>query len=110
MNVGVDNGIYESRRHHKIHELLNETHALVNVIIQLDTTITFRDSKEAEEHNTIAMCSLDIIVYIANREINWPVLIVSCSHRYSGFITAKNDGAKDGAIGFRILRNYVLTQ
>jgi len=107
MNVGVDDGIYKSRHHHEIHELLNEMHALVN-IIQLDIMITFRDSKEAKEHNTIAMCSSDIIVYVSNREINWPVLIVSCSYRYGGFITVKNDGAKDGTIGFRILRNYVL--
>jgi hypothetical protein len=52
----------------------------------------------------------NVIVYVANREINWPVLIVSCSYRYSCFITAKDDGAKNRAMGFRILCNYVLTQ
>jgi hypothetical protein len=60
--------------------------------------LTFGDSKETEEHNAIAMCSSDVVVYVANRKIYGPVLIMSCSYRYSSFVAAKNNGAKDGAM------------
>ena len=29
--------------------------------------LTFWDSKKAQEHNTIMMCSSDIVMYITNR-------------------------------------------
>jgi hypothetical protein len=66
MNVEVGDGIYERRRHHVIHELLNEARTLTN-IRQYDTTLTFRDSEEAKEHNAVSMCSPDIVMYVTNR-------------------------------------------
>ncbi|MDB4873419.1 MAG: hypothetical protein JWL97_4423 [Gemmatimonadales bacterium] len=66
MNVEVDDGIYERQHCHEIHELLNETHTLIN-IRQYDTTLTFRNSEETKEHNAVAMCSPDIVVYITDR-------------------------------------------
>jgi hypothetical protein len=95
MNVEVVARICESWHHHEIHGLLNEIIMNWPKIIQLAETLTFRNSKETKEHNTIMMCLLDIIVYVANREINRPVLIMSCSYRYRSFITTKNDWAKD---------------
>jgi hypothetical protein len=65
MNVEVDGGIYERQHYHEIHELLNETHTLTN-IRQYDTTLTFRDSEKTKEHNAVAMCSPDIVVYITD--------------------------------------------
>jgi hypothetical protein len=55
------------------------------------------------------MCSSEAIVQVTNGEIDGPKFIVSYSNGYSSFIAAKNDGAKDGAMGFRILSNNVLT-
>jgi hypothetical protein len=66
MNVKVDDGIYERQHCHEIHELLNETHMLIN-IRQYDTTLTFRNSEETKEHNAVAMCPPDIVVYITDR-------------------------------------------
>ena len=54
------------------------------------------------------MCLLDIIVYVADGEINGPIFIVSYSNEYSSLITAENDRAKDRAMGFRILGDDVL--
>jgi hypothetical protein len=69
---------------------------------------TFRDSKETKEHNAVAMCSSEAIMYVSDREIDRPILIMSCSNRYGCFITTKNDGAKDRAVCFRIFSNNVL--
>jgi hypothetical protein len=66
MNVEVDDGIYEKRHHHEIHELLNETHTLTNTR-HYGIRLTFRDSEEAKQHNTVLMCSPDIVVYITDR-------------------------------------------
>jgi hypothetical protein len=54
------------------------------------------------------MCSSEAIAQVTNGEIDGPIFIVSCSDGYSSFIAAENDGAKDGAMGFRILSNNVL--
>jgi hypothetical protein len=70
---------------------------------------TFRYSEETKEHNTIAMCSSSIIVYVTYGEIKGPVFIVSRSHRYSSFIATKDYWAKDRAVRSGILSNYVLT-
>jgi hypothetical protein len=70
--------------------------------------LTFGNGKEAEEHNTIAMRSSDVVMYVANRKIYGPVFIVSRSYRYSSFVAAENNGAKDGAVSFGILSNDIL--
>jgi hypothetical protein len=62
---------------------------------------TFWDSEEAKEHNAIAMCSPDAVVYITNRKIDGPVLVVSCGNRYSSFITTEDNRAKHRAMGLR---------
>jgi hypothetical protein len=69
---------------------------------------TFGNSKESEEHNAIAMCSSDVVMYVANRKIYGPVFIMYCSYRYSSFVTAENNRAEDGAVSFRILSNDIL--
>jgi hypothetical protein len=79
-------------------------------ILELDITLTVRDCKKTKEHNTVAMCASNVIADATNRKINWPVLIVSCSYRYSSFITAKNYGVEDRAMHPRILCYYVLIQ
>jgi hypothetical protein len=71
--------------------------------------LTFRDSEETKEHNAIAMCSSNVIVYVTDREMKGPVFIVSSSYRYSSFVTTENYWAKDRAVRFGILSNYVLT-
>jgi hypothetical protein len=81
---------------------------MLGKILELDITLTFRNCKKTEEHHTIVMCASNIIADVTDRKINRPVLIVSCSYGYCGFITAKNYGAKDGAMCFMILCNYVL--
>ena len=72
--------------------------------------LTFWDSEEAQEHNTIMMCSSDVVVYITNRYVDGPVLIVSCSYGYCSFITTKNNWAKNSTMGFGILGNNILLQ
>jgi len=54
------------------------------------------------------MRSSDIIVYVANRQVNRPVCIVTCTDGYCSFVTAENDRAENGAMRLRILRNDVL--
>lgn len=71
--------------------------------------LTFRDSEETKEHNTITMCSSHVIVYVTDGEIKGPVFIVSCSYRYGSFVATENYWAKDRAVRFEILSNYVLT-
>lgn len=89
--------------------MLYDTHEFkICKIIGCNILLTFGDRKETKEHNTITMCSLNIIVYIANRQIDRPILIVASSYRYSGLVAAKNDRAKDRAMSFRILSNNVL--
>ena len=66
-NVKVDGGIYERQRHCKIHCSLNET-SLAN--IRHNTTqiaLTFRDSEETKEGNTISMGSSNVVVYVTDR-------------------------------------------
>jgi len=107
MNVGVDEEICESLHHLETHGLLNKT-SISNLILQSYIIHTFRDGKEAKEYNIIAMCSSDIIVNVSNREIDWPVLIVSSSYRYSCLITTKNNWTEDRAMSFRVLSNQIL--
>ena len=71
---------------------------------------TFRNGKEAKKYNTVAMCPSDVIVDVSNREIDWPILVVSRSYRYCCFITAQNNRTKDSAVSFRVLSNQILTQ
>jgi hypothetical protein len=110
MNVEVVGGICESQRHCEIRELLKERNISKENIMKLNVTLTLRDSKETKEYNAIAMCSSDVIVYVTDGEVNRPVLVVSGSYRYGSFITAENDRAKDRAVAFVILRNYVLNK
>lgn len=77
-------------------------------MIQCNIVLTFRDSEETKEHNAIAMGSSNVIVYVTNREVDRPVLIMASSYRYSGLVTTKNDRAKDSTMGFRIFSNNVL--
>ena len=77
-------------------------------ILELDITLTFRNCEKTKEHHTIAMCMSNIIADVTDRKINQPVLVVSSSYRYCSFITAKNNGAEDGAMCFVILWYYVL--
>ena len=51
---------------------------------------------------------LNVIVYVADGKVDRPVLIMPSSYRDSGLIATKNDGAKDGAMGIRVLSNNVL--
>ena len=53
---------------------------LTTTKVEVDDIYTFGDSKETEEHNTIAMCTSNIVVDVANRKIDQPVLVVSCGH------------------------------
>lgn len=73
-----------------------------------DTKPTFGNIEETKEHKTITVCSPDAIVYVPDGEIDRPVFVMSCSDRYSCFITTKNDGAKDRAMGIMILSNNIL--
>ena len=57
--------------------------------------LTFRDSEEAKEHNTIAVGLSNVIVYVADGKVDRPVLVIASSYRHSGLIATKNDGAKD---------------
>ena len=107
-NVRVDDEICESLHHLEIHGLLNKT-SIGNLILLHSYIIhTFRDGKEAKEYNTIVMCSSDIIVNVSNREIDWPVLVVSCSYRYSCLITSKDNWTEDRAMSFRVFSNQIL--
>jgi hypothetical protein len=54
------------------------------------------------------MCSSDVIVYVTNRQVNRPVLVVTCADGYCSFVAAENDRAKNGTMRLRILRNDVL--
>ena len=54
------------------------------------------------------MRSLDLVMYVANRKIYWPVFIMACLYRYSSFVAAENNGAKDEAMSFGILSNNIL--
>jgi hypothetical protein len=54
------------------------------------------------------MCSSEIIVYVANRQVNGPVCVVTCTDGDCSFIAAKNDGAENRAMRLWILRNDVL--
>lgn len=54
------------------------------------------------------MCSSDVIVYVANGEINGPIFIVACSDRNSGLVTSENDWAEDRAMRLWITCNYIL--
>jgi hypothetical protein len=47
-------------------------------------------------------------MYVADRKIYWPVFIMSCRYRYSSFVAAENNGAKDRAMSFGILSNDIL--
>ena len=75
-----------------------------------DTKPTFGNIEETKEHKTITVCSPDAIVYVPDGEIDRPVFVMSCSDRYSCFITTKKDGAKDRAMCFRILGDIVLNK
>jgi hypothetical protein len=112
MSEGVDDRICKSWHHHKIHELLNVANILAYIhaccMCAYNVTLTFGNSKETEEHNTIAMCSSDVVMCVANRKIYGPVFVMSCSYRYSSFVTAEDNGAKDRAMSFRILSNDIL--
>jgi hypothetical protein len=105
MSEGVDNRICESWHHHEIHESLNAANIYMHAY---SITLTFGNSKETKEHNAISMHSLDVVMYVANRKIYGPVFIMSCSYRYSSFVTAEDNGAKDRAMSFRILSNDIL--
>ena len=70
--------------------------------------LTFRDSEKTKEHNTIAVGSLNVIVYVTDRQINGPILIVPSSYGYGRLIATKNDGTKDRAVSIRILSNNIL--
>jgi hypothetical protein len=94
MSEGVDDGICESWHHHEIHDLLNEANMLANICAN-SIMLTFGNSKETEERNAIAVCSSDVVMYVANRKIYGPVFIMSHSYRYSSFVAAENNGAKD---------------
>lgn len=94
MSEGVDDGICESWHHHEIHDPLNEANMLANICAN-SIMLTFGNSKETEEHNAIAVHSLDVVMYVANRKIYGPVFIMSRSYRYSSFVAAENNGAKD---------------
>ena len=54
------------------------------------------------------MCSSEIIVYDANRQVNGPVCIVTCTDGDCCFVAAKNDRAENRAMHLWILCNDVL--
>ena len=56
--------------------------------------LTFGNSEKAEEYNTITMGSSDVIVYVANGEINGPIFIMACSDRYHHLVASENDWAE----------------
>jgi len=66
MNVEVDAEIYESQHRHEIHEMLSEKNQNPKKIT-VQCILTFRDHEEAEEHKAIAMCSSEVVVYVADR-------------------------------------------
>jgi hypothetical protein len=70
--------------------------------------LTFWDHKEAKEHKAVAMCSSEVVVYVANRKVNGPILIMSSSHRYSGLVATKDDRTEDSAVGTWIFSNDIL--
>ena len=76
MNGEADDGIYEILSHHETCEMLNETNTSTK-ILWYTITLTFWDGK-----------------------IDGPIFIVFCSNRHSSFITTKDNGAKDSAVGF----------
>lgn len=53
------------------------------------------------------MCLLDVIVYIANGEIDRPIFIVACSNRYHDLVTSKDDWAEYWAMHLQIFHNYI---
>jgi hypothetical protein len=51
----------------------------------------------------------DVIVYVANGQVNRPVCIITCANRYCSLVTAENDWAENRAMCVpMILRNFVL--
>ena len=80
----------------------------LGIVVWLDKKPTFGNVEETKEHNTIAVCLPDAIVYVSDGEIDRPVFIMSRSDRYSCFIATKNDGAKDRAMCCRIPGDTVL--
>jgi hypothetical protein len=70
--------------------------------------LTFRNGKKTEEHNAIAMRSLDVVMYVADRKTYWPVFIMSCCYGYRSFVPAENNGGNNGAMSFGILSNDIL--
>jgi hypothetical protein len=79
-------------------------------VVWIDTEPTFWNIEETKEHNAIAVCSSDAIVYVSDGEIDRPEFVMSCSDRYGCFVATKNDGAKDRAMCFRILGDNVLNK
>jgi hypothetical protein len=54
------------------------------------------------------MCSSDIIAYVADGQINRPIVVCACSNGYSSLVTAENNWAEYRAVCLGILRDYVL--
>jgi len=54
------------------------------------------------------MCSPDVVVYVADGQIDGPVLVISCTDRYSSFIATEDNRAKDGAMTLGILSDNIL--
>jgi hypothetical protein len=51
---------------------------------------------------------LDVIVYVADGEINRPIVVGGCSNGYSSLVAAENNWAEYQAMCLRILCDYVL--
>ena len=54
------------------------------------------------------MSSVDIVVYVSYRYINWPILVIAHGNRHCGLVTAYNNWYNHSAMGVWILCNEVL--
>jgi hypothetical protein len=50
----------------------------------------------------------DVIVYVANRQVNRPVRIITGTNRYCSLVAAENDRAEDRAMRLRMITRDVV--
>lgn len=56
------------------------------------------------------MCTAYIIVYVSDRQVDWPVLVMTGADRDGRLVAAKNDGNKHRPGGIWVFSDQVLQQ
>ena len=61
--------------------------------------LTFRDGKEGDGSYHVLISMLDSVVRVANRQIEWMVLYMSCCYADCGLVAPKNNRAVHCSFG-----------